>query len=103
MPARGDVYLMPVNSAESPPDFEVGVRLTGSEIQINESLPFFATKIPICRDKGSTRWSGNEDSPYFSTRCGHQSDQVEFSEATFNYLTTHRSLYHSGAVTEGGG
>lgn len=28
------------NLAESPPDFEMGVRLTGSQIQINESLGF---------------------------------------------------------------
>src|SRR5579864_4788780 len=50
---KGDVYAMPDNSAESPPDFEIGVRLTGSEMQINQSLPFFATKIPPLSRQGS--------------------------------------------------
>jgi hypothetical protein len=99
---KGDVYLLPENVAESPPDFEIGVRVNRAEIQINESLPFFATKIPSCSDKGPQRWNGNDDSPYFSTRCGHQNDRVEFSRATFNYLTAHLSLYHFGAVAEGG-
>jgi hypothetical protein len=96
----GDVYLMPSNQPESPPDFRVGVRITPAEIQVNEALPFFAPRIPLCRDKGDEYWNGNADQPYFSTTCGHHEDPlpVPRSSATFAFLTNRLSLYHAAAL-----